>query len=165
MCLTFRNQQLHAWPLSLVTLLSAGRDLVMASSSLPCPLSIWPSWKVVAEPWKTLGFLASRGEEFKPRQVTRLHHSELLCNKVLLKYKRDRESFWHRPQKGAERVPHCYSLAGCYIATQFSSVAQLCPTLRSQGLQHASTLLVRERKYLKTQRLAPGPSPTTCILG
>ena len=30
-----------------------------------------------------------------------------VCNKVLLKYKRDRESFWHRYQKGAERVPLC----------------------------------------------------------
>ena len=33
-----------------------------------------------------LGFLASR-EEFNPGPVTRLDHSELLCNKVLLKYK------------------------------------------------------------------------------
>ena len=38
---------------------------------------------------------------------TRLDCSELLCNKVLLKYKGDRESFWHRHQKGAERVPSC----------------------------------------------------------
>ena len=30
-----------------------------------------------------------------------------LCNKVLLKYKGNRESFWHRHQKGAERVPPC----------------------------------------------------------
>ena len=29
------------------------------------------------------------------------------CNKVLLKYKGDRESFWHRHQKGAERAPPC----------------------------------------------------------
>ena len=36
-----------------------------------------------------------------------LDRSELLCNKVLLKYKGDRESFWHRHQKGAERVPAC----------------------------------------------------------
>ena len=35
---------------------------------------------------KTLGFLAPRGEE-------KLDCSELLCNKVLLKYKGDRESF------------------------------------------------------------------------
>ena len=49
--------------------------------------------KVVAEPRKTLGLLASRGEEFSPEPVTRLDHSELLCNKVLLKYKRDREGF------------------------------------------------------------------------
>ena len=30
-----------------------------------------------------------------------------VCNKVLLKYKGDRESFWHRHQKEAERVPPC----------------------------------------------------------
>ena len=33
------------------------------------------------------------GEEFSPGPVMRLDHSELLCNKVLLKYKGDRESF------------------------------------------------------------------------
>ena len=42
---------------------------------------------------KTPGFLAPRGEEFNPGPETRLNHSELLCNKVLLKYKGDRESF------------------------------------------------------------------------
>ena len=42
---------------------------------------------------KMLGFLASGGEEFNPGPETRLDHSELLCNKVLLKYKGDRESF------------------------------------------------------------------------
>ena len=41
--------------------------------------------KVVAEPYKTLGFLDTRGEEFNPGPVTRLDHSELLCNQVLLK--------------------------------------------------------------------------------
>ena len=42
---------------------------------------------------KTPGFLASRGEEFNLGPETRLDCSELLCNKVLLKYKGDRESF------------------------------------------------------------------------
>ena len=42
---------------------------------------------------KTPEFLASGGEEFNPGPETRLDHSELLCNKVLLKYKGDRESF------------------------------------------------------------------------
>ena len=41
---------------------------------------------------KTPGFLASGGE-FNPGPETRLDCSELLCNKVLLKYKGDRESF------------------------------------------------------------------------
>ena len=42
---------------------------------------------------KTPGFLAPGGEEFNPGPETRLDRSELLCNKVLLKYKGDRESF------------------------------------------------------------------------
>ena len=42
---------------------------------------------------KTLGFLAPGGEEFNPGPETTLDRSELLCNKVLLKYKGDRESF------------------------------------------------------------------------
>ena len=42
---------------------------------------------------KMLGFLASGGEEFNPRPEMKLDHSELLYNKVLLKYKGDREIF------------------------------------------------------------------------
>ena len=42
---------------------------------------------------KTMGFFISRGEEFNLGPKTVLDHSELLCNKVLLKYKGDRESF------------------------------------------------------------------------
>ena len=42
---------------------------------------------------KTPGFLPSGGDEFNPGPETRLDRSELLCNKVLLKYKGDRESF------------------------------------------------------------------------
>ena len=53
---------------------------------------------------KTPGFLAPRGEEFNPGPEERLDGLELLCNKVLSKYKGDRESFWHRHQKGVERV-------------------------------------------------------------
>ena len=42
---------------------------------------------------KMPGFLASGGDKFNPGPQTRRDRSELLCNKVLLKYKRDRESF------------------------------------------------------------------------
>ena len=42
---------------------------------------------------KDTGFLASGGDEFNPGPETRLDRSELLFNKVLLKYKGDRESF------------------------------------------------------------------------
>ena len=41
----------------------------------------------------TPGFLAPGGGEFNPGPETRLDRSELLCNKVLLKHKGDRESF------------------------------------------------------------------------
>ena len=42
---------------------------------------------------RTPGFLASMGKEFNLGPEMRLDHSELLCNKVLLKCKGDRESF------------------------------------------------------------------------
>ena len=42
---------------------------------------------------KMPGFLASRGDEFNLGPETSLDRSELLCNKALLKYKGDRESF------------------------------------------------------------------------
>ena len=42
---------------------------------------------------KMPGFLDSGGNEFNLGPETRLDRSELLCNKVLLKYKGDRESF------------------------------------------------------------------------
>ena len=42
---------------------------------------------------KMRGFLASGGEEFNPGPETRLDCSELLCNKVLLQHKGDREIF------------------------------------------------------------------------
>ena len=53
------------------------------------------------------GILGPEGKEFNPGQESRLDRSELFCNKLLLKYKGDRESFWHRHQKGTERVPPC----------------------------------------------------------
>ena len=70
-------------------------------------LKIDSSERLLLNHAKTSGFLAPRGEEFNPGPETRLDHSELLCNEVLLKYKGDRESFRHRHQKGAERVPAC----------------------------------------------------------
>ena len=48
-------------------------------------------WKVVAEPRKMLGFLASGGEEFNLGPEIRLDCSELLCNKVFIKVKKERK--------------------------------------------------------------------------
>ena len=52
-----------------------------------------PDERLLLNHANTPGFLAPRGEEFNPGPETRLDRSELLCNKVLLKYKGDRESF------------------------------------------------------------------------
>ena len=67
----------------------------------PGCISLLPSSKVAAwqnyETWMTPGFYLG--------PVMRLDCSELLCNKVLLKYKRDRESFWHRHRGGQKSAP------------------------------------------------------------
>ena len=63
---------------------------------------------------KTPGFLASGGDKFNPGPESRLDRSDLLCNKVLLKYKGDRESFRHRHQK---ENPPSKSLGVTYIVT------------------------------------------------
>ena len=88
---------------------SLGEQRTRAPSILTLPWRLLdepPRWPVVAEPQKMPGFLASRGE-FNLGPEMRLDPSELLCHKVLLNYKRDRECFWRRHQKGAERVPPC----------------------------------------------------------
>ena len=51
------------------------------------------------------GFLASGGEEFNLGPETGLDHSELLGNKVLLKHKRDRESFDTDIRRGQKECP------------------------------------------------------------
>ena len=45
------------------------------------------------DPLTTPSFLASGGEDFDPGPEMRLDHLKLLCSKVLLTCKRDRESF------------------------------------------------------------------------
>ena len=65
-------------------------------ASLPCPEGSRTSpqdERLLLNHVNTPGFLAPGGEEFNPGPETRLDRSELLCNKVLLKYKGDRESF------------------------------------------------------------------------
>ena len=52
-----------------------------------------PSERLLLTHEKTLGFLASGAEEFNPGPEMRLDCSDLLYNKDLLKYKRDRERF------------------------------------------------------------------------
>ena len=54
---------------------------------------------------KTLGFLASEGEEFHLESETRLDLSELFCNKVSLKYKGDRESSEIDIRRGQKEYP------------------------------------------------------------
>ena len=71
--------------------------------------------------------MASRGEDFNPGPETRLDLSELLCNRVLLKYKRDRESFGHRHQKRAERVsPASVSIGVIELLISYYSESKEC---------------------------------------
>ena len=63
------------------------------SQSFPSVSSVAQTERLLLNHANTPGFLAPGGEEFNPGPETRLDHSELLCNKVLLKYKGDRESF------------------------------------------------------------------------
>ena len=71
------------------------RKMPLERSSIEMNLGI--SWQgpetLLLNHAKTPGFLAPGGEEFNPRPETMLDRSELLCNKVLLKYIGDRESF------------------------------------------------------------------------
>ena len=79
--------------------------------------------------------------------------SELLCHQVLLKYKRDRESCWHRLAVGwggvGSKSTPCWSLARCYTAT--------------------SSQLRKERQCLREWHQAPPPSickshvPSSCF--
>ena len=60
-------------------------------------------WNVVVE-WKDAGILGLRRRGIQSRARDRAASLRALYNKVLLRYKGDRENFWHRHQKGAERV-------------------------------------------------------------
>ena len=101
----------HQW-ITLVNIIPNSNDLQV---TWRCSVNVWHQsiifiyavsgwWKGLAERWDR-GFLASGGDEFNPGPETRLDCSELWCNKVLLKYKGDRESFWHRHQKGQKNTP------------------------------------------------------------
>ena len=58
-----------------------------------CNCIVFYNERLLLNHTKVPGFLASRGEEFNLGTEMRLDCSELLCNKVLLKYKGDGESF------------------------------------------------------------------------
>ena len=63
------------------------------------------------------GFLASGGEEFNLGPQTRLDRSELLCNKVLLKYKEKASDI------GIRRGQKEYPLASVSIGIIFSLIS------------------------------------------
>ena len=93
---------------------------------LPIILYVNP-WKIVAESQKMPGFLASGGGGVNLGPETRLDRSELLCNKVLLKYKRDRKSFWHRHRKGDGECPLASISNGIiYLLISYYSKSKEC---------------------------------------
>ena len=50
------------------------------------------------------------------------------------------------------------------VATRWTVAHQAPPSMEFSRQEYWSGVLIRERKNLKTERVAPGPSPTTCIL-
>ena len=70
----------------------SGKAYIKAVCCPPTCLTYMQSERLLLNHAKTWGFLAPGGEEFNLGPETRLDPSELLCNKVLLKYKGDRES-------------------------------------------------------------------------
>ena len=94
---------------------STSMCLVASDSAIPCTVAhrllcscdfsrqvYWSGWllpaprdlpeRLLLNQAKTPGFLASGGEEFNLGREMRLDRSELLCDKVVLKYKGDRAS-------------------------------------------------------------------------
>ena len=68
-----------------------GEQELQLQASLTCPEESQMSpqdERLLLSHEKIPGFLASGGKEFNPGPVRRLDHSELLCNKVLLKIER-----------------------------------------------------------------------------
>ena len=61
-------------------------DDVLKSKDITLLTKVLVVERLLLKPRKTPGFLASGGEEFNPGPEMRLDRSELLCNKVLLKY-------------------------------------------------------------------------------
>ena len=64
-----------------------------------------PDERLLLNHEKTSGFLSSGGGEFNLGPEMSLDHSELLCNKVLLKYKGDRESSDTSIRRGQKEYP------------------------------------------------------------
>ena len=74
----------------LIAFLPRTKCLLISWLHSPSIVILEPSERLLLNLEKTLGFLASGGEEFDLGPEMRLDCSELLCNKVLLKYKGDR---------------------------------------------------------------------------
>ena len=86
------------------------------------------------------GFLASRGEEFNQGPEMRLDRSELVCDKVLLKCKRDRESFYIDIRRGQRECPHKDN-----ILRMAENRMYLGPHYISPGLHKLRLLDMKER--------------------
>ena len=63
------------------------------------------------------GFVVSGGEEFDPGQETRLPHWNLLGNRILLKYKRERERklLTRTSERGRKNAPLLFSGKVFYV--------------------------------------------------
>ena len=100
-----RHENRHQWQRQWGQMCGVTTLPIHPSISITTWLNIPIAERLLLNHANTSGFLAPGGEEFNTGPETRLDRSELLCNKVLLKYKGDRESFWHRHQKGQKEYP------------------------------------------------------------
>ena len=116
-----------------------------------------------------LGFLASRGE-FNPSPETRLDRSEPLGNRVLSKYKKDRESLWHRHQKGAERVPPPASVSNgvIYSPVSYYNESKECPEVAKILLDPLPQITFQDnrtsQKALRKEKLSSSRIHCCCII-
>ena len=114
-------------------------------------LMIWWFWNAAASWEQRWDLWPPEERNLIQGQRQGLITRSFLCSKVLLKYKRDSEIFWHRQQKGTEWPLLAFSKKLYAYSVQFSSVSQSCPTLCDPVNHSAPGLPVRHQLPKSTQ--------------
>ena len=85
------------------------------------------------------GFVISEEENLASGPGMRLQTLRASGGKVLLQWKRDRESFWNRHQKRVESAPHTSLIKSLYA---FTMVTNNRKVLSDPLLQHNNLILI-----------------------